>query len=197
MNEDPAADTPQRVLDFWFGAAGEPDADLPRKVWFEVDPAFDRRCREQFAQLHASARAHALDHWQANASGCLALVILLDQLSRNMFRGTPQAFAQDPQALAIAQHALTQGFDRQVPPLRRMFLYLPFEHSEDLAMQARSVELFETLRGDPYLDRTIEFAHRHYEVIARFGRFPHRNAILGRTSSSEELEYLRSPGAGF
>lgn len=182
------------LLDFWFGM----ETPLqPRKIWFAKDPAFDRACHERFAGTHARAAAGELDHWAHTPDGALALVVLLDQLSRNMFRDTPAAFAQDARALAVAQGAIAQGFDLALPALRRMFLYLPFEHSEDMAHQARSVELFESLRGHPWLDEAIDYAHRHHEVIERFGRFPHRNAILGRSSTPDELDYLTAPGAGF
>ena len=182
------------VLQFWFGEG--PD-DVPRKVWFANDAAFDRLCRERFADTHAAAAAGQLDQWQETPAGALALTVVFDQLSRNIYRGTPEAFAQDGRALDIARSAVERGFDRQLPPLRRMFLYLPFEHSEDRAMQARSVELFESLRGPDWLDDAIDYAHRHRDVIERFGRFPHRNAILGRSSTAAELEYLATPGAGF
>ncbi len=182
------------VLHFWFGEG--PD-DVPRKVWFAKDAAFDRLCRERFADTHAAAAAGQLDRWQETPAGALALTVVLDQLSRNIYRDTPEAFAQDWRALGIARYAVERGFDRQLPPLRRMFLYLPFEHSEDRAMQARSVELFESLRDRDWLDEAIDYAHRHREVIERFGRFPHRNAILGRSSTAAELEYLAMPGAGF
>ena len=189
--------SPEEVLEFWFGSPTDAGTGQPRKVWFAKDAGFDRTCQERFGATHAAARAHRLDHWQDSPAGALALTIVLDQLSRNIYRGTPQAFAQDAHALKVAAHAVAHGFDAVLLPLQRMFLYLPYEHSEDAAMQARSVELFETLRGHPYLDETIEYAHRHREVIERFGRFPHRNDILGRPSSAEELAYLGLPGSGF
>jgi len=182
------------LLDFWFG---DDEQAGPRKAWFAKDPAFDRACRDRFAALHAAAGSGALEHWRDSAAGALALVVLLDQLSRNIYRGTAAAFAQDAHALAVAEAAIAAGFDAPHPPLRRMFLYLPFEHSEEAAMQARSVQLFETLRGHPWLDEAIDYAHRHRAVIERFGRFPHRNAILGRQSTPAELEYLATPGSGF
>jgi len=193
--DDPAL--PEEVLEFWFGAPGDAASGQPRKAWFAKDAAFDRACLDRFGATHAAARAHRLDHWQDSPAGALALTIVLDQLSRNIFRGTPQAFAQDAQALTVAALAIARGFDAALPPLQRMFLYLPYEHSEDAAAQARSVELFETLRGHAYLDEPIDYAHRHREVIERFGRFPHRNDILGRPSSAEELAYLGAPGSGF
>jgi len=188
---------PEEVLEFWFGTPTDAAAAQPRKAWFDKDAAFDRICRERFGATHAAARANRLAHWQDSPAGALALTIVLDQLSRNIHRGMPQAFAQDAQALKVAALAIARGFDAQLPPLQRMFLYLPYEHSEDAAMQARSVELFETLRGHAYLDEAIDYAYRHREVIERFGRFPHRNDILGRPSSVEELAYLSTPGSGF
>jgi len=185
------------VLDFWFGAQNAPDYGKPRKAWFRKDEAFDAEIRLRFAATHAAADSGALDSWQHAAPSCLALIIVLDQFSRNMFRGTPRAFASDARALAVAQHAVARGFDRELSPVQRMFVYLPFEHSERLEDQKRSVELFDTLRGVPELTDSIPYAQRHYDVIARFGRFPHRNAILGRPSTAEELEYLKQPGTGF
>jgi len=182
------------VLTFWFG---DGPADGPRKAWFAKDAEFDRICRERFGATHAAASVGELDHWQETPAGALALTVVLDQLSRNMYRGTAAAFAQDARALAVARSAVERGFDRQLPPLRRMFLYLPFEHSEDGADQARSVALFESLRGEQWLDEAVDYAHRHRVVIERFGRFPHRNAILGRQSTTAELEYLATPGSGF
>jgi uncharacterized protein (DUF924 family) len=189
--------SPEEVLEFWFGSPTDAAAGQPRKAWFVKDAAFDRTCLERFGTTHAAAAAHRLDSWQERPAGALALTIVLDQLSRNIYRGTAQAFAQDAQALTVAAHAIARGLDAVLPPLQRMFLYLPYEHSEEAAMQARSVELFENLRGHPYLDEAIDYAHRHRAVIERFGRFPHRNELLGRPSSAEELAYLRTPGSGF
>jgi uncharacterized protein (DUF924 family) len=168
-----------------------------RDAWFRADPAYDAQIETRFLALHAAAQAHALDDWKNDPHGCLALVILLDQMPRNMFRGTPRAFESDAQALALSDEAVTRGFDRELLPVERMFLYMPYQHSEDLATQQRSLELFAKLEGEPSLKESIDYAHRHHDVIARFGRFPHRNAILGRVSTDAELEYLKQPGAGF
>lgn len=133
-----------------------------------------------------------LAHWQATPLASLALVIVLDQFPRNMFRGTPQAFASDPLALAAARTSIDRGFDRSFSKVERTFAYLPFQHAEDLASQRRSLALFQAL--DP---AQLEYARRHYEIVARFGRFPHRNAVLGRESTSEETEFLKQPGSSF
>ncbi len=193
MQSDPTASAAAEVLEFWFG----PPPDTPRKIWFAKDTDFDNLCRTRFATMHEAAMGGALSAWEGTPDGALALTILLDQLSRNIYRDSPRAFAQDALALAVATRAIERMFDTRLGPLRRMFLYLPFEHSEDGAMQARSVELFESLRGHADVDEGIDYAHRHRAVIERFGRFPHRNAVLGRESSPEELAYLRTPGSGF
>ncbi len=186
--------TPDEVLAFWF----EGDPALFRDKWFKADATFDAACREKFGAALEAARAGAFDAWMATPRGTLALVILLDQFSRNIHRGTPAAFAADPKARQIAAAAVQRGDDQALGPLERSFLYLPFEHSEELADQDRSVALFEGLRGTYELaDRAIDYAERHRDVIRRFGRFPHRNAFLGRESTLDELAYLAEPGSGF
>ena len=182
---------PTDILDFWF--AGDPSTR--RAVWFQKDADFDAGCRA-FTAAHDAAKRGELDHWAATADGALALLILLDQLSRNLHRGSPETFAADPKARTIASAAIALGLDRALTPVQRMFVYLPFEHSEDLADQDRSVMLFETLRGE-LGDATIDYAARHRDVINRFGRFPHRNAVLGRPNTPAEEAYLAEPGAGF
>jgi uncharacterized protein (DUF924 family) len=133
-----------------------------------------------------------LDRWRSTPLAALALVVVLDQFSRNMFRGTPRAFAGDPAALAAAASVIERGFDRPLSAQERTFVYMPFEHAEDLAAQRRSLALFEAL--DP---NDMEYARRHHEIIARFGRFPHRNSLLGRESTPEEIEFLKRPGSSF
>ena len=182
---------PAEILEFWF--AGEPNER--RAVWFQKDAAFDAGC-VAFTGAHEAAKRGELDHWAATAEGVLALLILLDQLSRNLHRGSPEAFAADPKARAISSAAIARGLDRALTPVQRMFVYLPFEHSEDLADQDRSVALFETIRA-ALGDQTVDYAARHRDAIARFGRFPHRNAVLGRPNTSAEEAYLAEPGAGF
>lgn len=186
--------TPEDVLAFWF-------ADGPalfRETWFRSTAAFDAACGEGFRAVLDAARAGTLDHWTATPRGALALVIVLDQFPRNIHRGTPDAYAADPRARSIAGAAVARGDDRILSPVERIFLYLPFEHAENLADQDISVRLFETLRGAyDTAETAIDIAYRHRDVIRRFGRFPHRNAILNRASTQEELAYLAEPGSGF
>jgi uncharacterized protein (DUF924 family) len=182
-----------KVLAFWFGREGEKDWGQHRESWWKKEPDFDQACRDGFLEIYEQAARCDLDDWKATWDGSLALVILLDQLPRNMFRGHPRAFATDAHALAVAEHALDQGFDRSLPVDQRMFLYLPFEHSEHLAQQNRSVALFGSL-GD---DRLVDYAVRHQQIVERFGRFPHRNAILGRANTQEEAAFLQQPGSSF
>jgi len=174
------------VLSFWFEET-KPDQ------WFKKEEAFDARIRERFLALHAALTARRQEELVTDARTALAAVIVLDQFSRNMFRNTPRAFAADPQALAVAQVAIARGFEAALTKDERVFLYLPFEHSEDRGVQARSVALMATL-ADPELSKWSE-AHR--AIIDRFGRFPHRNRVLGRVSTAEELEFLRGPGSSF
>lgn len=189
---------PADVLEFWFGAPGSAEHGSLRKCWFEKDPAFDAEIRRRFLALVDEAAAGRLDDWADRPEGLLALIVLLDQFPRNLFRDAPRAFATDAQALALAQQALAQGVDAQLMPVARAFIYLPFEHSEDLAMQDRAVALFSALaqHGEAFASY-LDYAERHRDVIRRFGRFPHRNAILGRTSTPEEIAFLARPGAGF
>jgi uncharacterized protein (DUF924 family) len=158
-----------------------------------VDPAFDAAIRERFLPLHEALVSRPDDELVADARTALAAVIALDQMSRNMFRGTARAFATDPKALRLAQAAVARGFDSGLSKDRRQFLYLPFEHCEDQKAQTRCVELMASL-GDPELTK---WAEAHKAVIDRFGRFPHRNAVLGRPSTPEEAEFLKQPGSSF
>jgi uncharacterized protein (DUF924 family) len=190
--------TPVDVLDFWFGAPGSGEFGQPRKYWFEKKPAFDEEIRRRFLSALEDAAAERLDGWTAQPEGLLALIILLDQFPRNLFRNEPRSFATDSQALDLARQAVKQGFDGRLMPVQRVFAYLPYEHSEDLAMQDRSVTLFAGLaEGREGFGAYLDYAEKHRAVIRRFGRFPHRNAILGRASTPEEIEYLAQPGAGF
>lgn len=188
----------QDVLDFWFLPPDNPDYGQARGEWFRKDDAFDAHIRARFGTLIDAAIEGGLRAWDATPHGALARLIVLDQFTRNVYRGTPRAFAGDTRALALAV-ALTQaGQDQLLPPMLRAFAYLPFEHAEDLAMQARAVELFQLLsQAQPGFDGMLDYAQRHQEVIARFGRFPHRNAILGRASTPQEVEFLRQPGSSF
>ena len=185
------------VINFWFGEPEEKIYGQPRKFWFIKDQKFDRTCRSRFLKTYQQAATGKLIAWQEQALSCLALIIVLDQFTRNMFRDSPQAFATDSQALELAKYAVSKGFDRQLLQVQRWFIYLPFEHSENLADQQTAVKLFETLKDDPESQASIDYAYRHLKVIERFGRFPHRNKILNRESTPEEKEFLKQPGAKF
>ena len=181
------------VLAFWFGET----AGASRREWFVKDAAFDTRIRERFGALHAQAVARGLEEWRAQPRPMLALVVLLDQFSRNLHRNDARAFAADTHALECARQALDRGDDRQLLPVERQFLYLPYEHSESLADQDRALELMQALDRYPETRDVSEWARRHRVIIERFGRFPHRNAALGRPSTAEEVEFLSQPGSGF
>ena len=189
----------QEVLDFWFLAPNDPRYGSQRAEWFRKDEAFDAAIRERFAALAEQAVAGGLREWdQKGPLGTLARILVLDQFTRNAYRGTPDAFAGDPLALAAALQLADSGDDQDLLPVQRAFAYMPFEHAEDAAMQERAVALFTRLAAlNPDYEGMLDYAHRHRGVIARFGRFPHRNAILGRASTPEELDYLRQPGSGF
>ena len=182
------------VLLFWFGG---PERGKRRKLWFEKNTAFDQEIRGRFLDLHEQAAAGKLSRLKAMPEDCLALILLLDQFPRNMFRGSPRAFATDAPALDAARHAVEQGYDRAMLPVERLFAYLPFEHSETLADQIKACALCKPLEEFEETDDAYRYAVRHREIIERFGRFPHRNAILGRASTPEEIEFLKTPGSGF
>ena len=183
--------TPCDVLDFWF--AGDPSAQ--REIWFQKDDEFDGACT-CLSEALRDAKRGAYDHWTGTPRGTLALIILLDQLSRNLHRGSPEAFAADAKAREIARSAVARAVDSKLGPVERMFVYLPFEHSEHFADQDESVRLAETLR-EALGDDSVGYAERHRDVIHRFGRFPHRNAVLGRTSTEDELAWLAEHEHGF
>lgn len=174
------------VLRFWFD-------ELGRASWFAKDDAIDAACRERFAPLIAEINSRPIEDSISSADHALASVIVLDQFTRNVFRGTEQAFAYDELARAIARLTIAIGLDQRIPLDRRIFIYLPFEHSEALADQLRSVELISALGDDEF----ARYAEAHKAVIERFGRFPHRNAILDRPSSPEEIAFLEQPGSSF
>lgn len=186
----------QTVLDFWFGA---PPSATPRTEWFRKDPAFDATIRARFGALVETALAGGLRDWDATPQGALARIVVLDQFPRNMHRDTPRAFAGDTLALAAAQALVARGDDRRLAPLERWFAYLPFEHAEDLAMQHESLRLFGALADEsPAVGgHALLWARKHFDVIVRFGRYPHRNAVLGRPSTPEEVAFLREPGSSF
>jgi uncharacterized protein (DUF924 family) len=181
------------VLDFWFG-----DSDIARPEWFRKDTAFDDLSRQRFGGLIAQALAGAIDDWAATPEGALARIVVLDQFPRNVFRDTPRAFAGDRLALAAARALVDAGGDRLLPPRRRSFVYLPFEHAEDRAAQQTAVALFGALAAEqPDLAEALDWARRHQVVIERFGRFPHRNRVLGRVDTAEEAAFLLEPGSRF
>jgi uncharacterized protein (DUF924 family) len=200
----PLAPLAREILDFWFVpkpgevvTADPAGAAQTRDVWFRKDDAFDAEIRERFAVPLAAALAGAYGEWCDEPRGSLARVIVLDQFARNAHRGTPQAFAGDMRALATARDAIARDFDRALAPHERRFLYMPFEHSEEIADQERAVALFEELAAQTGLVEPLSWAIRHRDVIRRFGRFPHRNDILGRASTPEESAFLQQPGSRF
>ncbi len=190
-------DDPEELLAFWFGAPGDPEYDTGRAVWFEPRHAFDAALRDRFLDHHEAAAAGRLDHWMAAPRSCLALIVALDQLPRNLFRNDPRSYATDEQALAVARHAVARGFDRDMRALERTFVYLPFEHCEDVATQRQCVVLMGQLGYHSRGVRALDSAVRHLAIVARFGRFPHRNVILGRASTPEEIEFLTRPHSTF
>jgi uncharacterized protein (DUF924 family) len=189
----------ESVLDFWFGRVDEHGmADSAHSSrWYKKDPAFDVEIRSRFGALHGAVAAGSRDAWLATPRGRLAAVIVLDQFSRNMFRGDARAFAFDVRALEMALEGIDRGDDRALHLGERSFLYMPLMHSENLATQDRSVALFAALHDELPGDRQREYAERHRDIVRRFGRFPHRNATLGRTSTAEEIEFLKGEGSSF
>ncbi|NLY93626.1 MAG: DUF924 domain-containing protein [Myxococcales bacterium] len=194
------------VLTFWFGGLSVEGLASPEKTarWFAKDPAFDREIAERFGALHEAIAKREREGFRDTAKGLLAYVLVLDQFSRNMFRDTPQAFAYDDQALDAARHGIHLGFDRMLVGQARAFLYMPFMHSESLEAQDQGVSLFREFRrevGEGALGQAIQtnldFMLAHERIIARFRRFPHRNAILGRKSTDEERAFLEEPGSSF
>ncbi|MFN3827104.1 MAG: DUF924 family protein [Micavibrio sp.] len=181
-------DVKQEILHFWF------EESQPSQ-WFQKNGDFDNLIYDRFYPSYRLAAEGLCDSWQDDAEGALALCLVLDQFPRNMFRGMAESFATDAKALRVASLALHKGFDHLLPPVKRRFLYLPFEHSEALSDQDKAVVLFAAMKDEDPLG--YDYALRHKSVIERFGRFPHRNAILGRQNTAEEDEYLAQPGSGF
>lgn len=181
MNRDP-----ELLLRFWF-------QEIPEANWWKQDEAFDALLGERFGGWHAAATRGELAHWRDSARGRFAEVLLLDQLSRNLHRNRPEAFAWDGMALVLAQEALRAGVAPQLPPRERAFLYLPWMHSESPLIHAEALRLF----SEPGLEWNLDFEYRHKAIIDRFGRYPHRNAVLGRASTPEELNFLAQPGSSF
>jgi len=196
---------PENVLAFWFGLPGSAAeiAGRQRKLWFGKTPENDLAVAERFAATLRAAAAGKLDHWANTSRGRLALVIVLDQFPHHIHRDQPQAFATDSQALALSLDALAAAEDRQLAPIERVFLYLPLEHAESIDMQDQSVSLYEKLAREAGADERalfddfLDYARKHRDVVVRFGRFPHRNEILGRPSTPDELEFLKQPGSRF
>jgi len=186
----------QAILDFWFGPPGTPGHGEERTQWFRKDPAFDETIRTHFGAAIETALAGGFAEW-VDARGTLARILLLDQFTRNVYRDTPRAFAGDALGLKLARDAIGQSQDRGLVPVERWFLYMPFEHAEDAAAQQTGVDLFTRLRDETGLAGALQWAQRHAEIVRRFGRFPHRNAILGRESTPEEIAFLATPGSGF
>jgi len=184
------------ILDFWFGQEDEPGYGEFRNVWFQKDEDFDREVQDRFREDHERAANGDLDEWRKEARSALALVILLDQFPRNMFRGDARTHTTDTKAQEISEYAIERALDRELPAFQRMFLYMPFMHSESVEAQRRSVELFERLAAEGGPDVT-SYAAGHRDIVERFGRFPHRNAILGRETTPEEAEFLTQPGSSF
>jgi uncharacterized protein (DUF924 family) len=189
----------QDVLDFWFLPATDPQYGAVRQEWFKKDDQFDAAIAQRFGHLIDIALAGGLREWDAlGPEGVLARLLVLDQFTRNAHREQPKSFAGDTLALAAAQSLVDSGADQQLTPLQRWFAYMPFEHAEDARMQERAVTLFTALaQGDAVFNDALDYALRHRGVIARFGRFPHRNVILGRASTPEEMAFLQQPGSRF
>jgi len=181
-------DTKSEVLRFWF-------EETKAAQWFQKNESFDADITERFMLTYEMAKKDLCASWTKDVDGVLALCIVLDQFPRNMFRGSPKAFESDDKILLIVKEALHKGFDQLLPPIKRRFFYMPFMHSENIEEQKRSVEMFASMKKDDPL--SYDYALKHFEVIEKFGRFSHRNEILGRKSTEEELHYLKIPGAGF
>ena len=184
---------PGPIHSFWFGRP----AGAARAEWFRKDAGFDEEIRRRFGEVHAAAAGRELEAWRAAPQPMLALVIVLDQFSRNLYRNDARAFAQDAHALECAKQAVARGDDRHLLPVERQFLYLPYEHSEDLADQEKGLELMTPLEAFEATRGVAEWARKHRDIVERFGRFPHRNAALGRRSTPEETQFLEQPGSGF
>lgn len=203
MNEGPRVSADD-VLGFWLGAPGEPPLAKAQN-WWKKDEAFDRELSERFEETITRASRGELAQWRTSPRGRLALIVALDQFSRNVFRGTPRSFAQDGLAREVALQALEAGDEQVLTPVEASFLLMPLMHAEDLQLQRRGQEAFRTLcdrvsSEDPVrgvLESSVKYAGQHLAIIERFGRFPHRNAILGRPSTADEEEFLTQPGSSF
>ena len=198
MNPTPIDPRATEVLDFWFGQPGDAHHLQTRSEWFRKDDAFDALIAQRFGALIDAGLRGELTHWAQQPLSALALIVLMDQFTRNSRRGTAGMFAGDAQALATARTLVARGDHLRLAGVQRQFVYLPFEHAETLADQRECLRLFEQLgRDEPALAGLLEWAQKHHDVVARFGRFPHRNAALGRPSTAEEAEFLTQPGSSF
>lgn len=186
-------DTAHDILDFWFGAPGSVHHGKSRAEWFKKSADFDALIRSRFLPLLEQAAAGQLAHWRDSPLTLLALIIVLDQFPRNLFRESPRAFAADAMALDCARRMTAMHWDERLNSIERQFAYLPYEHAETIEAQHESMRLFATLGND----NLLEWARKHYVIVERFGRFPHRNAVLGRASTPEELAFLKQPGSRF
>jgi len=188
---------PQEILNFWFRCEDEEGSGEFQEAWFTKDREFDREIRDRFEPVYEEAAGGGLDHWKSEARSCLALIIVLDQFPRNMYRGDARMYAADEKAREAARHAIEHAYDRELSPYGRLFMYLPFEHSEELDDQRLSVELFRGLSTEMGSEDLLGYAVRHLEIVERFGRFPHRNEILSRRTTPEEAEFLSGPDSSF
>ena len=185
------------ILAFWFGTGDQAPGTHSREVWFKKSSAFDAEVTARWKQLFERAVRGELAKWAQSPRSALALILVLDQFPRNIFRDSARAFASDARALEIARESIARGFDRQLAPVERWFVYMPFEHAEMIDAQTEALRLFTQLRDETGLSEPLLWAQKHHEVVARFGRFPHRNALLGRASTPEEAVFLRQPGSHF
>ena len=193
---DPSA---QKVLDFWYGPRDGAEFGQVRDVWFASGsgPEFDEECRRHCAAGYERAVAGEFDAWRGSPLSCLALILLFDQIPRNIFRGKPESFATDSRALELARHLVDSGWDRDMNDVERLFAYLPFEHAEDIDAQRQCVALYESMPESDQKADWVAYAVQHMEIVERFGRFPHRNEILGRESTAEEIAFLDETGLRF
>ena len=185
------------VLSFWFGEPGTPEHGTACKAWFTRSPTFDEEIRRRFAAMHAAAVEGGLEDWEGEPRSTLALIIVLDQFSRNLHRDSARAFDGDARALALARWTVSATWDTELTPLEREFVYMPYAHSESPEMQEEAVRLFGKLAQYPETRDLQRWAEAHARIIERFGRFPHRNAVLGRPSTPEEIAFLKELGSSF
>ncbi len=194
----------QEIIAFWFGDLGPSEPQKARfDMWFGKDPATDREIRDRFEKHIQAAARGDYDDWQESAEPCLAFIVLLDQFPRNVYRNSPEAFAYDDKARQISLYGLEKEHDTKLPLYGRLFFYMPFQHSEQIEHQRKSLKLYEALLDDApselrqTFETVMDYARRHHQIIARLGRFPHRSELLGRKSTPDEIEFLKEPGSSF